>query len=142
MTVTFAEDGRYTSELNVEKSNEGYERFIEMWCEMTEQYYAELIEYNKLTVSVDEMIADFEEYYGMSMEQMYRKQAPMSTLQSLLATDGTYRVDGAKLYRGKDESVYESYLLEDGHLYIVSSSDPNMSEDEKAGYPYKFERVG
>lgn len=142
MTVTFGEDGTYRSELNVEKSRDAYEAFIELWYEMTEQYYADLIEYNKVDVTVDEMIADFEEYYGKSMREMFREQVGLEALAERFAVSGTYRVDGAKLYRGANESVYETYLLEDGALYIVSSSDPNLSEEDKAGYPYKFVRVG
>lgn len=141
MTVTFNADGTYRSELNAKKSQAGIDAFLDAWVDATEAYYADLIEYNEADVTVEQMVRDFEEHYGKSMREMYREQIDLDALVQNFTTEGTYRADGDRLYRPSESEVYETYLLQDGALYITSSSDPELSDEDAAGYPYKFERV-
>ncbi len=141
MTVTFRADGTYRNELNLKKSQAGIDAFLDAWVEATERYYADLIEYNELDITVEQMVRDFEDHYGQSMRDKYRDQIDMDALAASFSSEGTYRADGERLYRPSDAQVYESYMLKDGALYILSSSDASLTADDMAGYPYKFERV-
>lgn len=139
-TVTFTQDGTYSSVLNVGKSQAGVDSFVNAWVDATKQYYADLIEYNQLDVSVDQMMLDFKEHYGMSMKEKYREMIDMTALANKLTVTGTYRLEGEKLYRPGDAQVYETIMFKGETLYILSSSDETLTDDERGGYPYKFER--
>ncbi len=140
LTVTFAEDGTYSSVLNVEKSQAGVDSFVAEWVKATELYYADLIAYNELDTSVDQMMLDFKEHYGKSMKEKYRDMIDMQALADKMKVTGTYRLEGEKLYRSNDATVYETIMLKNNMLYILSSSDESLTEAERGAYPYKFER--
>jgi hypothetical protein len=141
MTVTFGEDGTYTTKLNVEGSKAGLKKFVDAWVSATMELWEALLEQNESEATVNEMLADFEDYYGKPLREKLSEQIVLEEFAKNLETSGSYRVEGDKLYRNADESIYETFMIRSGTLYIVSSSDPNLSEEDAAGYPYKFERV-
>ncbi len=141
MTVTFGEDGAYTTALNIEKSERGLKTFVEAWYTATIKLWEALLEQNESEATVDDMLADFEDYHGKPLRDVLTEQIVLEEFAKNFVTTGTYRVEGDKLYRQQDETIYETIVLESNTLHIVSSSDPNISKDDAAGYPYEFTRV-
>lgn len=141
MTVTFAEDGTYSMELNVEKSRAGLKKFVDAWYTATTDLWGALLEQNESDAAVSDMLIDFEEYHGKSLREKLSEQIVLEDFAENFKASGTYRVEGDKLYRHEDASIYETIVVESDTLHIVSSSDPDLSKDDAAGYPYTFTRV-
>ncbi len=140
-TVTFREDGTYSMALNTEKSEKGLRGFIEAWYSATLRLWEALLEQNESEATIDDMLEDFEDYHGKPLRETLSEQIALDTFAKSFTGEGKYRVEGDKLYRNEDAAIYETILFEENMLYILSSSDPNLSDEDAAGYPYKFKRI-
>lgn len=141
LTITFGEDGSYSSVLDENKSKPGFNAFVDAWYEATKELYAALLKQNNSNATVDELLADYKDMHGKSLREALQEQVTSADFPNRFKIEGTYRVEDNKLFRNEKEDVFETFLLENGALYILGSSDTTLSKDDAQGYPYKFERV-
>ncbi len=136
----FEEDGEFVVSINKEKTQKSWDSFLDAIVESFKDAYKA----SNPEGSVDEFFNAYQQKNGESVRETLVKKNKMDDFLGSFEGTGKYRVEGNRLYRSQanstqiDETVYEIFSIKDTTLSILSSSDSQLTTEEKAQYPYVF----
>ena len=142
---TFTEDGSFTVKVNEQKTQKSWDKFLDEIIKGVEKAFVASFPDR----SVKDFFDSYEKENGVSMRQTLAEKNKMSDLLTSFENNGYYVVQGNRLYRFAekekteitDDTVYELFSLKGKTLTILSSTDPKLTAEEKAKYPYEFQWV-
>ena len=139
----FKEDGEFVVSINKEKTKKSWDLFLDAIMESVKKAYKAA----DPDGSVEDFFNAYQQEKGESMRETLAKKNDMDRLLGSFEGNGRYKVQGNRLYRSEanstqiDETVYEIFSIKDKTLSILSSSDSQLTAQERARYPYVFSWV-
>lgn len=146
LNYTFAEDGSFTVKVNEQKTQKSWDKFLDEIIEGVKKAFVASFP----NESVEDYFDSYEKENGVSRRETLAEKNKMSEFLKPFENQGYYVVQGNRLYRFAekekteitDDTVYELFSLKGKTLTILSSTDPKLTAEEKAQYPYEFQWVG
>ena len=142
--LTFTEEGTYTLAADADSMKAAMESLKDSLKVGVERYLEDTIAESGMDLTIDEIL----EIMGTSMDELIDavvSQEMIDEMAQSMVAEGNFKAEDGKLYMSDslesaiDETVYDTYTLEDDVLTLVSTTQTDAQADLL--YPMTFSRV-